>query len=101
MRTAASVYVASCVRLTPMGTGVWGGAEGATISVAIVEAVTKTPEVPFGDMFFNVCRFILTAVAPSQTRLTVTGYVKFIKQTMFKGALRRSRPPPHHHHLGR
>ena len=57
-------------------------------SVAIVETITKTPEVPFGDCFYNLCRFVMTAVAPTQTRMVVTGQVKFSKQTMFKGMAR-------------
>ena len=57
-------------------------------SVAIVETITKTPEVPFGDCFYNLCRFVMTAVGPTQTRMVVTGQVKFSKQTMFKGAPR-------------
>lgn len=64
-------------------------------SVAIVEATTKTPEVPFGDTFVNQCRYILTAVGPTMTRITVTGFVKFLKQTMFKSTTPRvpSWPP--------
>jgi len=57
-------------------------------SVVIVETITKTPEVPFGDCFYNLCRFVMTAVGPTQTRMVVTGQVKFSKQTMFKGMAR-------------
>ena len=81
------VKALSSVKRRGAGTGVCDCAPSDALcscSVAIVETTTKTPEVPFGDTFINTCRFILTAVSPTETRLVVTGLVKFLKQTMFK-----------------
>ncbi|KAJ3126482.1 Protein Aster-B [Nowakowskiella sp. JEL0407] len=56
----------------------------------VVDAITKTPKVPYGDYFTVNNRYCLTHVAPGKSRLTIRATVDFIKKTMMKGTIESS-----------
>ncbi|KAJ3042627.1 hypothetical protein HDV00_006906 [Rhizophlyctis rosea] len=55
----------------------------------VVESVTRTPKIPFGDAFTNVDRYCLTHAGIGKTKLRVTGKTDFIKKVMWRDKIDR------------
>eukprot|EP01137_Pigoraptor_chileana_P034870 Opistho-2@28074 len=56
----------------------------------IVEAKSTTPDVPYGDTFYNVTRYCVTALGDESCAVRITGDTVFTKKPMVKGMIQKA-----------
>lgn len=57
-------------------------------SVHVVEVIAQTPSVPFGDCFYTLVRYCITAAGVSKCNIFLTSTIIFCKQTFMKPILK-------------
>ena len=56
----------------------------------VVEVMTRTPEVTYGDHFYQRIRFCVTAHDAKSARIRVSFEITFVKSTMLKGTISKA-----------
>eukprot|EP01136_Pigoraptor_vietnamica_P001601 Opistho-1_new@28455 len=56
----------------------------------VVEVKSVTPEVPYGDAFYNTTRYCVTALGDEAAAIRITGDTIFTKKVMVKGMIQKA-----------